>query len=76
MSYQDAHFATSLMGSAKLRIISKQAYETEDMEFEGYKFKCPKGYDEILRVTYGPDYMTPPPVDKRQSIHDEAYYWE
>ena len=38
--------------------------KTVELLFENEYFKCPQGYDEILRLYYG-DYMTPPPEDKR-----------
>ena len=44
------------------------------LEFEGYKFKAPIGYDEWLRVLYGDDYMTPPPIDQ-QDVHNIDAYW-
>lgn len=36
--------------------------------FEGYQFPIYSEYDKILTQCYG-DYMTPPPVEKRKSIH-------
>lgn len=38
---------------------------TVPMSFCGYEFPVPKHYDEYLRFSYGDDYMTPPPVEKR-----------
>lgn len=38
-------------------------------EFEGQIFNIPKNYDRYLTATYGADYMTPPPEDKRGSTH-------
>lgn len=35
-----------------------------NLEFEGYIFSVPKGYDEWLKICYG-DYMQLPPEDKR-----------
>ena len=37
--------------------------QVDDDYFDG-----PKGYHEILTVTFG-DYMTPPPPDKRVPMH-------
>ena len=42
--------------------------KTVDLLFENEYFKCPQGYDEILRLYYG-DYMTLPPEDKRENKH-------
>lgn len=47
--------------------------EIVEMEFEGYKFPCPKGYDSILTTLYG-DYMEFPPVDKRGTWHDSVIF--
>lgn len=45
-----------------------------DVEFEGYKFKALKNYDEFLRGIYG-DYMTLPPISDRTPRHDYIAYW-
>lgn len=45
------------------------------MEFEGEYFFGPKGYDAILSTHYG-DYMTPPPENKKVSIHRTTTYWK
>lgn len=37
-----------------------------EYEFEGHLFFGPKDYDASLAWTYGPDYMTPPPVEDRK----------
>lgn len=44
-------------------------------EFECKHFYIPDKYDEILSYVYG-DYMTPPPDDKRQSLHVYSQYWK
>ena len=44
------------------------------MEFEGKQYPVPVGWKDILTSIYGPDFMTPPPEDKRQTTHDEIYY--
>lgn len=38
-------------------------------EFEGETFNIPADFDTYLTATYGADYMTPPPEDKRDSTH-------
>ncbi len=43
--------------------------KTIDVEFEGYLFKAPIGYDKILTAFYG-NYMELPPVEKRITHHD------
>ncbi len=39
---------------------------TRGMAFEGRKVKCPAGLENYMARLYGPDYMTPPPEDKRE----------
>lgn len=38
---------------------------------EGYAFMVNKRYREALIVSYGEDYMTPPPVSERQPMHKD-----
>ena len=49
--------------------------ELIDVDFEGYKFKSIKRYDEYLRTKYG-DYMQLPPVEQRVPYHLGEYYWK
>lgn len=37
--------------------------------FEGKLFPLPADADDVLKSIYGPDYMTPPPLNKRVSTH-------
>ena len=39
------------------------------MPFEDVECLVPKRYDEVLTVLFGPDYMTPPPVEERVAKH-------
>lgn len=54
---------------------NKTVYDAENIEnlvpheFEGQVFNIPEDYDRYLTATYGADYMTPPPEDKRGSTH-------
>ena len=41
-------------------------------EFEAMEVKLPGEYDKLLTQMYG-DYMTPPPIEKRQTHHHVAY---
>ena len=52
----------------------KEWFHDVKLEFEGEKFNCPCGYDEILKKIYG-DYMTIPPAADRQSTHTEVFVW-
>lgn len=47
-----------------------RSWHTDVVEvlFEGHKFFAPKEYDKWLRMTYGDDYMTPPPKEQ-QKMH-------
>ena len=53
------------------------SFYTEDFDdiiylpFEGFTVPCPIGYKRCLSSLYGPDYMTPPPIDKRNHYHGE-----
>lgn len=68
-------FSSVFLASSKLRIFRKENFEIIEIPFENLIVKAPKDYDDILRKIYGSDYMTPPPVDKRTSTHEEKYYW-
>lgn len=46
---------------------------TVDCFYEGLTVKLPSGFDNYLRQYYG-DYMQLPPVEKRISHHDKAYF--
>ena len=45
-----------------------------DIEFEGKIYKTMVGYKEYLTKTYGTDFMTLPPVEKRVTHSFEAYW--
>jgi lipopolysaccharide cholinephosphotransferase len=40
---------------------------TVKMPFEGRQWNVAKDYDNYFKTLYGPDYMTPPPPEKRES---------
>ena len=63
-----------LMGTDK-RVFSNEWFlESVNVEFEGKFFPAPKGYHEVLTTLYG-DYMAPPPVEERESLHDFQVFW-
>jgi lipopolysaccharide cholinephosphotransferase len=47
----------------------EQFAEKIRVPFEGVECLIPKKYDEVLTVLFGPDYMTPPPVEERVAKH-------
>lgn len=49
--------------------------ELIDIPFENRRYKCFKDYDRYLTDTFG-DYMTPPPPEKRKSLHTYDTYWK
>ncbi|HJJ41721.1 MAG TPA: LicD family protein [Methanocorpusculum sp.] len=58
----------------KHQVFEKSIFdEIVGLEFEGMKFPAPKNYDAILTAEYG-DYMTPPPMAERKSLHDFKAY--
>lgn len=45
-----------------------------DTDFEDFTIAIPRKYDEYLTLMYG-DYMTPPPVEKRELAHSNMRYY-
>ena len=56
------------------RIPAEQYNESVLLVFEGRKFRCSKGYDEVLKMQYG-DYMMPPPKNEQVTHHQNNVYW-
>ena len=53
-------------------IQQKKTFEFREkirMPFEGVECLVPARYKEVLTVLFGPDYMTPPPVEERVAKH-------
>ena len=51
------------------RVYRKEWYTPViELDYDGYRFMAPSGYDAILTELYG-DYMTPPPVGERVPEH-------
>ena len=46
------------------------------LPFEDRQFRCPKDSDKSLTETFGPNYMTPPPPEKRYSVHESKAFWK
>lgn len=72
--YDQTEYVCALLGLEKNNaVFPKKWFQPIEMEFEGYKFLAPKGYDEILKAWYG-DYMILPPEEKRISHHGFKAY--
>ena len=73
--YDTCKYVTTLSNGEFYRMCSKDCFKDSVlMDFEGYMFRIPSGFDEWLTVLYGKDYMTPPSKDKRE-VHDVEMYW-
>ena len=46
-----------------------QFAEKTKVPFEGRQCLIPVRYKEVLTILFGPDYMTPPPVEERVAKH-------
>lgn len=54
----------------KKQLVENRVYgEGMLYKFENCMFKIPDGYTELLTQVFGPDYMLPPPLEKRNSGH-------
>ncbi len=53
-------------------VFPKESFaESIILPFEHIDVPVPKDYDNVLRILYGADYMTPPPPEKRVSEHSK-----
>lgn len=64
---------SSIADSAVTKVVFKTLKsewfdDVADLEFEGTLYKCPKGYDNVLREWFG-DYMQLPPENQRYGHH-------
>ena len=56
--------------------LDKSIFEKKTkVQFEDGNFWAPSDYNTFLTNIYG-DYMTPPPVEKRNSTHIASYFWK
>ena len=55
-------------------VLMKEDYaDSKYVDFEGYSFPVPIGYDRVLRTIYG-NYLDYPPVEKRGVWHGELWF--
>lgn len=77
--YRDVNTQFVASTAAVVYGYEKLVYNIEDfskaiyVEFEGYKFPIPCGWNRILKICYG-DYMQMPPLEKRGGWHGEMWY--
>ena len=80
--YQDSDEADSyiLLSPGIFSMADKKTYSKDlfkgyvNMEFEGYTFQVPAGYDEILKICYGENYLTEEPPEKEQVFKHSNHY--
>lgn len=76
---EDVEYAGCMVGLYRHKIElakSKSFLKKVDGEFEGEKFPIPSDADDVLKSIYGPDYMTPPTIEKRISTHTSYVTWK
>ncbi|CAM4280143.1 LicD family protein [Vibrio agarivorans] len=49
--------------------LEEDIFPAKELDFDGLKLKVPKNIIGYLSSKYGPNYMTPPPVEKRTPPH-------
>lgn len=73
-TFDRCKYIANLNGAWGKREITKKEYFEDYIlaDFEGYKFRIPKGYHSFLTGLYG-DYMTLPPIEKQISHHSHYF---
>ena len=46
-----------------------EIFPIKEIEFEGLLFMCPNNPESYLTQVFGPDYMTPPPIEEQVAKH-------
>lgn len=74
-NYEDCENVCSFGSRTALReILPRRVFDEYILlDFEGSKYRAPKGYDTYLTSKYG-NYMQLPPADKQVSTHDSQAY--
>lgn len=63
------------LARTKQRFHKENFTHTVLLEFEGHKLCAMNGYENLLRIAFGPDYMTPPPPEQQKPVHGmELFY--
>ncbi len=74
--FESAKYCAGIIGAYRTREIAEHDVFSDyiELEFEGNLFLAPRQYDVLLTQWFG-DYMTPPPIEKRETHHTfEAFY--
>ena len=66
--YENAEYVAPT-GWANVRFLKSHFEKTEYLTYCGYKMPIPNNPEQVLINSYGEDYMTPPPPEKRQAHH-------
>ena len=63
------------LARTKQRFPASDFTHTVLLPFEGHQLCAMNGYEDLLNIAFGPDYMTPPPLEEQQPVHDmEIFY--
>jgi len=64
------------IGRCKQRFPVSVFTHTVRLPFEGHQLCVMNGYEQVLNVAFGPDYMTPPPPEKQLPGHFMKIYYK
>lgn len=63
------------LARTKQRFPASDFTHTVLLPFEGHQLCAMNGYEDLLNIAFGPDYMTPPPPEKQKPVHGmEIFY--